>query len=269
MSFKENLLKKITIDQLARKAARSLAPRDGISGIDTDSMKLLLDFSPYEYRQERDLDLYVHPAGSAKKHILVLDNGLPFYHTTIEDVLIRKSPTIKEMLSIKNAIRILSDSDVLVSKKTASIERVHRKCVERLDLSFAPSDVERLAKEGEIALAIKDSKGVRETLSLFAELLGYTPAPEAYFAENIYMICNRATTEKGHESVNTMVTYHLTQCILKLIDNLSHVPPAERIEYIENMIAGKSKPSAEGADVFGFLKQQVLEQMPAITDRLC
>lgn len=260
MGFKEDLIKKITIEKLAHKAARSLAPRDGISGIDAGAMKQLLGFSPYEYRRERDLELYIHPADSALKHILVLDNGLSLYHTTVEDVLIRKSPTIKEMLNIKNAIRILNDSDVLISKKEDSIKKIRQACIEGLDLSFSESDIESLAKESEVALAIEDVKGVQENLSLFAELLGYIPAQKPYRFENTYSICRPTGHEKTSTTAGSLVVYHLTHNTLKLIDDMSDIQPAERIEHVENIISGKAKPSAEGVDVFAYLKNQVLHK---------
>ncbi|MFC1799066.1 hypothetical protein ACFLZL_04600 [Thermodesulfobacteriota bacterium] len=262
MSFKENLIKKITLDKLAHKAARSLTPRDGISTIDADTMKQLLDFSPYGYRRVRDLDLYVLPADSTAKHILVLDNGLALYHTTVEDVIIRKSPTIKEMLNIKNAIRILNDSDVLISKKEDSIKKIHQECIDQLDLSFAASDIESLAKEGEVALAIENAEGVRECLSLFAELLGYTPEPKAFHVENTYMICNITKTGTDHTSIGAMVIYHLFRNTLTLIDNLSDIKPEKQFEFIGNLISGKKDASAEGPNVFVYLKDQVAEQMP-------
>lgn len=262
MRFKENLIKKITIEKLARVATRSLAPRDGISGIDAGTMKQLLGFSLYEYRRERDLELYILPADSALKHILVLDNGLPLYHTTVEDVLIRKSPTIKEMLNIKNAIRILNDSDVLISKKEDSIKNIRQACIERLDLSYSESDIESLAKESAVALAIEDVKGVQENLSLFAELLGYISALEPYRLENAYIICRPPANEKADASTGPLVVYHPTHNTLKLIDDLSDIHPAKRIEQVEKIFSGKAKPSAEGADVFLYLKDQVLKSMP-------
>jgi len=41
----------------------------------------------------RDLDLYVADTGTAVQKILVLDNELPIYRTTVADVAMRKSPT--------------------------------------------------------------------------------------------------------------------------------------------------------------------------------
>ena len=91
--------------------------------------KLGLDTLDEDADDDGDLDLFVDPEDAS---ILVLDNELPIYKTTIEDVLIRKSPYTKEMLNIRNIIKILKDSDVKISRKEASVKRVQKKSVDLL-----------------------------------------------------------------------------------------------------------------------------------------
>ena len=106
MSFRENLLKKIQIDRLTRIVLQSIGtPESGLK-IDKDAMRRLLAMSPYEYRKVRDLDLYIREADGGKNKILVLDNELPIYLTTVDDVAMRKSPYIAEMVKIRNIIKI-------------------------------------------------------------------------------------------------------------------------------------------------------------------
>ena len=102
MSFKENLLTKIKIDRLAAKVMASIGPAESGSKVDKEAMRQLMEMSPYVHQKERDLDLYVEPISEEQKKILVLDSELPIYRTTIEDVTIRKSPLIKEMVKIRN-----------------------------------------------------------------------------------------------------------------------------------------------------------------------
>ena len=64
LEFKDNLLKKITIDRLAFQVISSLKTLDPPPKVDRDTMKRLLEFSPYQYRLERDLDLYIKPGVS-------------------------------------------------------------------------------------------------------------------------------------------------------------------------------------------------------------
>ena len=143
-------------------------------------MRSLLEMSPYQYQKQRDLDLYIQKDDGEPSRILVLDNELPIYETTVEDVLIRKSPYTKEMLSIKNVIKILNDSDVKLSRKEASLESVQKECIDSLDLTYNPSDIEAIAKEGTESLENNDFDGILECLSLFAELLGYQTPPRAF-----------------------------------------------------------------------------------------
>ena len=150
MSFKDDLLKKVQISQLSRKVLASLGPPESGSKIDKDAMRGLLEMSPYQYRRERDLDLYIEKIEGESSKILVLDNELPIYRTTVEDVVIRKSPYTKEMLSIGNIIKILKDSDVKISRKEASLQIVQKECIDGLDLTYNASDIEMIAKKARI-----------------------------------------------------------------------------------------------------------------------
>ena len=123
-------------------------------------MRDLLQFAGYDVLRERDLDLYIQDLDGTMKKILVLDNELAVYHTTVQDVAMRKSPTIKEMLSIRNAIKILNDADVVVSKRDESITTIHNECIDALDLSFDRSDLESIEKDGAAALENGFSEGV-------------------------------------------------------------------------------------------------------------
>ena len=75
MSFKENLLLKIEINRLADQVLATLGPSDSGPRLDKDAMRKLLEMSPFEFRRERDLDLYLKKAEDGL-FILVLDNEL-------------------------------------------------------------------------------------------------------------------------------------------------------------------------------------------------
>ena len=137
MGFRENLLKKIQIEDLAQGILRSIDPQDSAKRMDREAMRQLLEMSTYSYRKERDLDLYM----LNEKEILALDNELKIYRTTAEDIGLRKSPTIKEMVSFRNAIKILNDKDVVVSRKSDTVLRIRSELVAALDLSFAAADI--------------------------------------------------------------------------------------------------------------------------------
>jgi len=258
MSFKENLLKKIQIRQLSRKVLASFGPPEGPGKIDKDAMGSLLEMTGYHYQKERDLDLYIQKLDGEPSQILVLDNELPIYRTTVEDVVIRKSPYTKEMLSIGNIIKILRDSDVKISRKEASVQIVQKACIDRLDLSYNASDIEMIAKDGAASLENGYTDGILESLALFAELLGYQPPPKAFRIRHheIY----GAVLEKQDDEI-----WYGPAVILSLIDNslamieekISSLDKA-KIEFFQQVARGKQKPAVEGKEVFRYLKDAVL-----------
>ena len=262
MSFKDNLLKKLRINQLSRKVLASIGTAESGLKIDKDAMRSLLEMSPYQYQKERDLDLYIQKGDGELSRILVLDNELPIYETTVEDVLIRKSPYTKEMLSIKNVIKILKDSDVKRYRKEASLESVQKECIEGLDLTYNASDIEAIAKDGLDSLENGYTDGVVESLSLLAELLDYRPPPKAFRIRH-HEIFGAVTEKEGGEILFGPVV------VLSLINNLLGMLEEEissfdkgQITLFQKVAQGEEKAPIEGKDVFRYLKETVLKNKP-------
>ena len=260
MSFKENLLKKIQINQLARKVLNSFGPPESGSRMDKEAMRSLLEMGPYTYQKERDLDLYIADQDSEQKRILVLDNELPIYRTTVEDVVIRKSPYTKEMLSIRNIIKILKDSDVKLSRKEVSLKTVQEECIDQLDLTYKESDIETIANEGASSLENGYSDGVKESLSLFAEILGYQPPPKAFRSRHHEISGVLVEKVAGEILYGPIIIFSLIDNTLKLLsDQISNFDKA-KIEIFQQVIQGNEKASVEGIEVFKYLKDAVLKQ---------
>jgi len=259
MSFKENLLKKIQIRQLSRKVLASFGPPGSPGKIDRDAMRSLLEMSPYRYQKERDLDLFIEKLDGEPSKILVLDNELPIYRTTIEDVAIRKSPYTKEMLRIGNIIKILRDSDVKISRKEESVQIIQKECIDRLDLAYDASDIASIAQEGGDCLENGYTDGIVESLALFAELLGYQPPPPAFRIRHHEIF--GAVTEKpsGEIVYGPAVILSLIDNSLKMMeDEISSLDQA-KIEFFRQVAQGKEKPTVEGKEVFRYLKDAVLK----------
>ena len=83
MSYKDNLLKKIEINRLVGTVAGAIGPVDSGMRIDKAVLGQLMSFFPWTRRQERDLELYLEVDGPGKTRILVLDNDLTIYNTTV------------------------------------------------------------------------------------------------------------------------------------------------------------------------------------------
>ncbi|MDD2388808.1 MAG: hypothetical protein PHP23_03630 [Desulfobacterales bacterium] len=257
MSFKENLLKKIDIKKMAKKVIDSTGPSESGRRVDKATMARLLGMGPYVYRKERDLDLYLFEGKSEKPLILVLDNDLPFYRTTVEDVVLRKSPIVKEMISIRNAIKILNDSDVLVSKKEASVKMVAKECIDLLQLSYTESDLDDIAEDGLTALKLEDSDGMVECLSLFSELLEFEPPPVQLRVKYHEIVGELTLQENGKYAYGPVVIYSLENNKLRMIEGEIESDDKAGQEYFKRVVTGKTSASREGEDVLTYLKRRV------------
>jgi len=259
MSFKENLLKKIKINNMAKQVIASIGPVDSGRKIDKKIMRNLLDLSDYTYKRKRDLDLYIEDIDAEKTRILVLDNDLAIYNTSVYDVAMRKSPTVKEMMNPFNVVKILKDTDVVISKKEDSVKTIQQECIAKLNLSFNASDLDEIAKDGLASFENGYSDGVIECLDLFAEILNYRNPPKAFSVGHHKITGTLVKKENGEEMFGPMVLFSMMHNTLKLIDQQIGSFDRERIKFVQNVAAGKEKASAEGSDVFQYLKTTALK----------
>lgn len=260
MSFKENLLNKIRIDKMAQKVLGSMGAPESGSKIDKETMRGILAMSTYHSRKERDLELFTQYAESNIQRILVLDNELPLYNTTVEDVVLRKSPTLKEMLSIRNARKILNDKDVLICKKRDSVKFFQNELIAALDLSFDKSDLQEIEKDGIASLERGYADGVTETLELFSELLGFSPLPKDFMISNNIIIGQSDTKESGETRFGPFFIYSIIHNTIKLFDEKIGIFDKDKTELLHMTASGKAKASKEGSAVFQYLTDAVLSK---------
>lgn len=256
MGFRENLLKKVKIVRLAKKVERSVNPLDSGQRIDQDAMRQLLEMGSYAYQKERDLDLYFLDA----HHILLLDNELKIYNTTAEDIALRKSPTVKEMISIRNAIKILNDKDVVVSRKRETVQRVQKELVDSLDLSYTAADIQSMVKDGIESLENKYVDGVIEILILFAELLGYQKAPKAFQVAHHHIWGEIVKSETGVLAFGPMVLYDLMHNRLKMCLKSINKTDKEGLQHYHEMAQGDRDADLSNAEVLDALAKTVLDK---------
>jgi hypothetical protein len=258
MSFRENLLKKIKIKQLTKQVLASMGPVDSGKRTDIDAVRELLGMSPYMPHSVRDLTLYMPPGDGDICPIIVLGNDLPMYQSSPDDIAMRRSPTVKEMISIRNAIKILNDSDVLISKGSDTVATVQKACLAELDLDFDQADLAAIAADGSSSLESGYQEGVIECLSLFAELLGFESAPKKLSQEHVYIIGEPQRIAGRMVRFGPLVLYAKIHNQLKWIDAAIGLTDPEKIEYLQNVAAGNTPASIEGAKVFQQLSQSVL-----------
>jgi hypothetical protein len=261
MSFKENLFKKIEINRMAEKVLNSIGPPGSERKVDKETMRRLLEMSDYQYRRMRDVDLYIQKGDTGLEKILVLDNELAIYRTTPEDVALRKSPRVKEIMNIRNIFKIMNDKDVVVSKREASLDTIQQECIDMLDLSFDITDLEEIEKDGSVSLDRDYTDGVLESLSFFAELLGYIPAPMAFKISHHHILGSLSKKETGELLFGPMVIYSMIHNTLRLIDEQIGSYDKAKIEHLHCIASGKEEASIEGHNVFKYLKKAAAKQI--------
>ena len=259
MSFKENLSKKIKIDKLAAKVNASIGPVESGRKVDKEAMRTLLDIARYTLRKERDLELYIEDDAAEKGYILVLDNDLTIYDSTVEDVVIRKSPYVKDMISIRNIIKILNDKDVVVSKKEASVKHVQQVCISTLDLSYNASDISDIAIDGVASIESKYTDGVIVVIDMFAELLDYRPPPKVFSLRHHHV--RGAIEEKPNNELvfGPVVMYSLANNTVKIIDTPINSGDKEKVKYYQKIAADEERAPIRGEVAFRYLQEAVLK----------
>lgn len=254
MVFRETLLKKIALDELVRTIRAFLEAHP--DRVDAENLRRLLAESAYSPRSLRDLKLYVREEAGALPDVVVLDNGLSRYRTHPEDVALRKSPTIKEMISIRNARKILSDSDVLISRREKTLEYLHEHCIGLLDLSWTEKDISGLADDGAVALEIQDAEGVETVLLLFAELLGFSSPPGQWRKPEWFLRCLKE--EEGEKiRVRNFLAFSRKECRLVLVEAPLYVGEKEADARVKAILSGTKREALEGKGVFASLQEKV------------
>ena len=260
MSFKENLLQKINIDKMAKQVIASIGPPESGRKVDKKTMRSLLEMASYTYRRKRDLDLFIEDVDAEKTRIVVLDNDLAIYNTTVYDVAMRKTPTVKEMMNPFNVVKILKDTDVVISKKEESVKTIQKECVDGLDLSYDESDLDEIVKDGTASLEREYADGVIESMDLFAEILGYSAPPKPFRIAHHKIVGALTQKPSGEVQFGPMVLYSIIHNSLKLIETRAGSFDREKLDFIQKVASGKEQASSEGPLVFEYLKKAALLQ---------
>lgn len=262
MNFIENLKTKLTADQLARRVIASLTPLESGRHTDLEAMAELLDMAGYHSRSFRDMTLYCPDFSIQPNKIMVLDNELPLYQTTIQDVLIRKSPTIKEMVSIRNAIKILHDTDVVLGKGKQAVGLVHREILDSLDLTYGPTDIESIRDMGTAALENADADTIVLCLSLFAELLDLLTAPKSTAPVDLFVLYQKEGIVTGDLTALALI-YDKTENQLTLFDGIRTRADGKIVSY-RQLTAHPDQAAYKDKDVFDWLHDRVIEAIPPV-----
>ena len=260
MSFQENLLKKIELERFAYQVIASCGTEQARHPVDKEAMRSLLELSPYQYQRQRDLDLYVKPVEGELKMILVLDNELPIFRSTVKDVVTRRSPRTLEMWNFRTIRNILVDSDIKMSTREKSVETVLRDAVEQLDLTYTDTDIENLAQEGMASLAGSNASGVEKSLVMFAALLGYQKPPKYFGLDHTVCYGVSASGPDNDIVFGPLVVYRSADNTLAWIDESLCRSDKQQMELLRSVAAGQASVPLTGDAAFQKLQEKVLEQ---------
>jgi len=175
MSLKENLRTKIKLDRILQSLVSTVREPPARRWLDKELTKELLARTNFEHKKVRGLHLYIRPLEGDIMEVAVLDNELPIYHTTVDDVTLRKSPYWQQMFSIRNIRKIMNDHDVITSKGKASLKRLHASALALLDLTYTRDDLALLLEDARRGLEQNSISQILESLDLFVNLLDFQP----------------------------------------------------------------------------------------------
>jgi hypothetical protein len=260
MSFRENLQRKIELERLASRVVASLGSGQDHQPVDRESMKELLELSPYQYRRERDLDLYVRAGEGELQTILVLDNELPIFRSTVKDVVTRRSPRTLEMWNFRTIRHILVDSDIKVSTRDRSVATVLHDALAQLDLAYTDKDIDDLALEGMAWLAGGESAGVGNILEMFAVLLGYVKPPKYFGLEQTVSYGISASGPESEVVFGPLVLYRPAGNTLLWVNRSFSRSDRQQVEFLRALAAGRASVQVTGDAVFRKLQADVLAQ---------
>jgi hypothetical protein len=260
MFFKENLKAKIKLDRLLQKLVSTIREPPGQRRLDKILTQELLDMTDLEHKKVRDLHLHIRPLEGEIMEVLVFDNELPIYHTTLADVALRKSPYWKEMFSIRNIRKIMNDKDVIISKGKASLKRLHANALALLDLTYTRDDLTLLLEDARQGLDQKSIAQIQESFDLFFELLDFQPVSLGVLEQDLQIFARPKLNGGAVPAFEHLILFDEENLSLGLkkgaFSPQSDLDLAWVIKYARN----EEPANLKGIDVFKFLVELALDK---------
>jgi hypothetical protein len=260
MSFKENLKAKIKLDNLFHKINTTIRETPGQRRLDKGLTQELIDMTDLEHKKVRDLHVYVRPFEGEIMEVLVFDNELPIYHTTVDDVALRKSPEWKEMFSIKNIKKVMNDQDVIVSKGKESLKKIYDSAVALLDLTYTRDDLAVLVADGRQGLEEKSSEKIQESLDLFFELLDFQPVSLGILEHDLQIFARQKTNGEKAAVFEDPVFFDEDNMSLGLRKGKLSPQKDLDLAWVMQYAQGEKAADLQGPEVFEFLAELAMEK---------
>jgi len=263
MSFKENLKAKIKLDRLFQKLVSTIKEPPGRWWLDKGLTQEFLDMTDLEHKKVRDLHLYVRPLQGESMEVLVFDNELAIYHTTVVDVALRKSPYWQEMVSIRNIRKIMNDKDVIISKGKESLKRLHANALALLDLTYTGDDLTLLLEDMRQGLEQKSVVQVQESCGLFFELLDFEPVSLGVLKQDLQAFARPKVNGSAVPTFEHLILFDEENLSLGLKKGPFSLQNDLDLAWVMRYAQGEKIADLQGIDVFEFLGELALEKAQA------
>jgi hypothetical protein len=263
MSFKENLKAKIKLDRLLQKLVSTIREPPGRRWVDKVLTQELLETTDLEHKKFRDLHLYIRPLVGEIMEVVVFDNELPIYHTTLDDVALRKSPYWQEIFSIRNIRKIMNDQDVIISKGKESLKRIHANAMALLDLTYTRDDMALLLEDARSGLERKSIGQIQESLDLFVDLLDFEPLLLDVLERDLQVF-----SRPGHKNGSVPAFKHLIlfdeETLFLGLKKEAFSPESDLdLAWVMQYVRGEKTADLQGIEVFELLADLALEKSQA------
>jgi hypothetical protein len=194
--------------------------------------------------------------------VLVFDNELPIYHTTVYDVALRKSPEWKEMFSIKNIKKIMNDQDVIVTKGKESLKRIHANALALLDLSYTRDDLALLVEDARRGLGEKSLEQIQESFDLFFELLDFQPVSLGILEHDLQVFARRKMNGGTATTFENILFFNEENFALGLKKGTLSPQSDLDLAWVMQYARGEETADLKGVEVFEFLAELAPQETP-------
>ena len=266
VSLETNLRSKMRIDALARRIAATIREAPGERKLNQDATRQLLEMTDYKHHRIRGLHLYVKPSQGDLQEVVVLDNELPIYRSTVADVTMRRAPRWKEMVSIRNIRKVLNDEDILVCRGKASLARIRERAAAQLDLSYGREDLESLVKDAARAVAACSAEQLQDSLQLFFELLPFEMLSLEALPYNVQAFAEPESHGESVELYINLLLFDPEQLQVRLLKGRFSPRSDLDLARLLQCVAGERPADLEGTEVFSFLAELAMHS-PSAKDR--
>jgi hypothetical protein len=260
MSFKENLKAKIKLDRLYQSLVSTTREPPGRRWLDKELAKELLAMTDFEHKKVRDLHLYIRHLEGEIMEVAVLDNELPIYHTTVDDVTMRKSPYWQQMFSIGNVRKIMNDHDVIASKGKESLKRLHASALALLNLTYTRDDLAPLLEDARRGLEQKSISQIQESLDLLFELLDFQPLSLEALEARFQSFARPKPNGGGVPTFEHLILFDEENLSLGLKKGTFRPQSDLDLAWVMQYARGEGTADLQGIDVFEFLAGLAVEK---------